>query len=161
MKSKLFKDVLIGFTAIYAAAGFISNASAATPIGTCGLVASMPHPELDWYAYMNSGGPAITKNMDLLAEINFTSKVINFSVTQFTYSGGLGGVMTKATVSGSATFVMTGPNLNTGNATPNAYQITFTAGGTPVTLNVLPVNAGNTYLIQGIADRVSGVCQMF
>lgn len=155
MKSKLIKDVLLGFTTICALAGFVPSASAAAPTGTCGLVAAMPHPEFNWYGY---AGAAVTKNMDLLAEINFTAQTINFSVTQFTWSGS---AFSKATVSGNAAFTIAGPGLTTGNTTPSSYQITFTAGGTPVTLNVLPVNSGNTYLIQGIADRISGVCQMF
>ncbi len=69
--------------------------------------------------------------------------------------------MSKATVSGNATFTIAGPGLTTGNTTPSSYQITFPALGQTVTLNVLPVNSGNTYLIQGIADRLSGVCQIF
>jgi hypothetical protein len=162
MKPKFIKDALLGFTAICALAGFISNASAATPTGTCGLVASIPHPELDWYAYINSTAPAATtKNMDLLAEINFTAKTINYSITQFTWSGT---AFTKSTVAGNASFTIAGPGVNTTNTTPASYQITFTpsVGSTnAVTLNVLPVNSGNTYLIQGVADRLSGVCQMF
>ena len=99
--------------------------------------------------------------MDLLAEINFTAQTVNYSITQFTWSGGSGGVFSKATISGNAAFTITGPGLTTGNTTPNSYQITFNALGQTVTLNVLPVNSGKTYLIQGVADRLSGVCQMF
>jgi hypothetical protein len=163
MKSKLIKGILL-FTTLCALAGFVPGASAAAPTGTCGLVASMPHPEFDWYAYAGSGGPTVTKNMDLLAEINFTAKTIYFSITQFTWATGSPGSFTKATVAGNATFTIAGPGVNTTTTTPNSYQITFTptVGSTnPVTLNVLPVNSGNTYLIQGVGDRLSGVCQMF
>ena len=159
MKSKLIKNALLGVTTICAVAGFVPNASAAAPSGTCGLIASIPHPEIDWFAYMAASGAAITKNMDLLAEINFSAGTIHYTVTQFTWSGTP--PLTKATISGNTTFTIAGPNLATGDATPNSYQITFNAGGNPVKLNVLPVNSGNTYLIQGVADRISGVCQAF
>ncbi len=161
MKSKSIKGILLGLTTICAVAGFVPNASAAAPTGTCGLVASMPHPEFDWWAYMNGGGATVTKNMDVLAEINFTAKTINYSITQFTWTSGAPGTFSKATVAGNAIFTMAGPGVNTTNTTPNSYQITFTAGGGTVVLNVLPVNSGNTYLIQGIGDRLSGVCQLF
>jgi hypothetical protein len=160
MKSKLIKEVLLGVTTICALAGFAEPALAAAPTGTCGLVASIPRPEFNWYAYMGANGAAVTKNMDLLAEINFTASTIHYSVTQFTWTGS-GGTFSKATVAGNATFTIAGPGVNTTNTTPNSYQITFTAGGSPMVLNVLPVNSGNTYLIQGIGDRISGVCQMF
>jgi hypothetical protein len=140
-------------------AGFVPSASAAAPTGTCGLIASIPHPEWDWAVYMTGGGAAITKNMDLLAEINFTAKTIYYSVTQFQWSGTP--PLVRATVAGNTTFSIAGPGVNTTNTTPNSYQITFSIGGSPVTLNVLPVNSGNTYLIQGVADRISGVCQAF
>jgi hypothetical protein len=162
MKSKLIKDVLLGVTTVCALAGFTPTASAAAPTGTCGLVASIPHPEFDWYAYGVSGGPTITKNMDLLAEINFTAKTIYYSVTQFTWTTGAPGSFSKATVAGNTTFTIAGPGVNTTNTTPNSYQISFTTGSSgTVTLNVLPVNSGNTFLIQGIGDRISGVCQAF
>ena len=81
-------------------------------------------------------------------------------MTQWVWSGTAAG---KATVSGSAAFTIAGPNLSTSNTTPSSFQITFTpiAGNGPVTLNVLPVNSGNTFLIQGINDKINGVCQMF
>jgi hypothetical protein len=106
-----------------------------------------------------SGSVAITKNMDLLAEINFTAGTIHYAVTQFVWNGTP--PLTKQTIAGNTTFTIAGPGVNTINTTPNSYQITFTAGGSPVTLNVLPVNSGNTFLIQGIGDRISGVCQAF
>lgn len=163
MKSTLIKNTLMGFAAICAAAGFVPSASAAAPSGTCGLIASMPHPEMDWADYMAVGGVAITKNMDLLAEIDFTHLTIHYAITQFTWSGT---AFSKGTIAGNAAFTIAGPGVNTTNTTPNAYQITFSpnaAGVNPATvvLNVLPVNSGNTYLIQGIGDRISGVCQAF
>jgi hypothetical protein len=124
MKSKLIKNALLGFTTICAVAGFVPNASAAAPTGTCGLIASIPHPEIDWFAYMAGNGVTITKNMDLLAEINFSTTTIYYSITQFTWTQGVG--FTKATVAGHAIFTITPPVANPTNSTPNSYQISFT-----------------------------------
>ncbi|HQT25837.1 MAG TPA: hypothetical protein PLK99_04470, partial [Burkholderiales bacterium] len=133
MKSAKLRGIGV-LMAAFAIAGVARNAAAAAPTGTCGLVASMPHPELDWYAYAKANGPTITKNMDLLAEINFSAGTIDFSVTQFTWTTG-GSAITKATIAGHTSFTMTGPGSSTGastpgtgNSTPNAYQISFVAG---------------------------------
>lgn len=44
----IMKNVLLSMMTIFSFAGFVSSALAAAPTGTCGLVASMPHPEFDW-----------------------------------------------------------------------------------------------------------------
>jgi hypothetical protein len=166
LKPNVIKSFLLGFATI-GALSCITNASAAAPTGVCGMVASLPHPEFNFLTY--SGTAPVVKNLDVLAEINFTTSTIYYSVTQWTFDGA--GNVGKQTIGGNAAFILTGPALTTGtgyasgNPTPNSYQIAFTlnaAGGAkPVILNVLPVNSGNTYLIQGIADRLSGVCQTF
>ena len=169
LKPNVIKSFLLGFATI-GALSCITNASAAAPTGVCGIVASLPHPE---FPFLNYSGVATVKNLDMLGEINFTTSTIYYSVTQWTFDGA--GNVGKQTIGGNAAFTLTGPALTTGttgttgyasgNPTPNSYQIAFTlntAGGLkPVILNVLPVNSGNTYLIQGIADRLSGVCQTF
>ena len=164
-KPNVIKSFLLGF-AIISALSCIPNASAAAPTGVCGMVASLPHPEFN---FLNYSGIATVKNLDVLAEINFTTSTIYYSATQWTFDGATS--VGKQTIGGTAAFTLTGPALTTGtgyasgNPTPNSYQIAFilnAAGGAkPVILNVLPVNSGNTYLIQGIADRLSGVCQTF
>jgi len=164
---KLIKQVVIGVIAV-SALSLMTNASAAAPTGICGLEASIPRPDLDYVALANTGA---IKNMDVLAEINFTTSTINFSLTQFVFTAI---PPVKQNVGGSATFTMKGPGLTNVTATgytvagqntplPDAYQITFDpfGSGHPTVLNVLPVNSGNTYLIQGIEDRISGVCQKF
>ena len=165
MNKKMIKQVALGFVAV-GAVSLMTTASAAAPAGTCGLVASMPHPEIDYATTANK-----VKNMDLLAEINFTTSTINFSMTQFVF-GTAGIAPVKQTIGGSSTFTIKGPHLTNSTATgygvatqdtplPDVYQITFDPFGlnNPVTLNVLPVNSTNTYLVQGIADKISGVCQ--
>lgn len=141
MQSKLIKNAFVGLTAICAVAGFVPSASAAAPTGTCGLIASIPHPETDWYGYMGgvSAAMPLTKNMDLLAEINFTTKIIYYSITQFQWTGTP--PLLKNTIAGSVPFILNPPVANPTNSTPNSYQIVFTAGGSAVTLNVLPVNS--------------------
>lgn len=164
---KLIKQVVIGVIAV-STLSLMTNASAAAPTGICGMEASIPRPDLDYALTANK-----TKNMDILAEINFTTNTINFSLTQFVFTTA-GTPPVKQNVGGSATFTMKGPGLTNVTATgytvagqdtplPDAYQITFDPFGlgNPTILNVLPVNSGNTYLIQGIADRISGVCQKF
>ena len=97
-----------------------------------------------------------TKDMDVLAVLNFTSNTITFNVTEAAITAS--GVTYSAT---AMTASFTAPTPGSGPV-PGSYTISFSpssASSTVVTLNILPVNGGNTFLIQGVGDPFHGVCQ--
>jgi hypothetical protein len=138
---------LSGVALLGALAGFVPNASALT--GTCGILGSIPHP-------FQTGVVGVSYNLDLLATINFSTNTINYNFTVITIT--LAG-QTFSSNNGSASFTTAAGPLT--GSTTITFPFTPPGGGAPITasLNVLPVNGGNTYLVQGNNVRMSGVCQ--
>jgi hypothetical protein len=119
-----------------------------------------------------------TEGGNALAEINFDTKKISFNVSEvslldsntntagrFGKDGGYNesnastsGLIKKweSRIIGPADFSITPVNgLN------NAYEMTVTVEGRQRSILIMPVNGGNTYLIQGKNFFASGVCQKF
>ena len=134
--------------------------------GSCGMVVAVPHTYVSGIMTGSANGSTgvvtgtvqlvptgSTKGVNLLAVINFTSSTISFNLTQVT----VGTPNSYATQAGSAQFVTAAGPL------PGSYTITFTPTGSPqVSLNLLPVNSGNTILVQGTTgsgSALTGVCQ--
>ncbi len=165
LKRTLFRALLGIFAVVGVFAGYIPVASAALS-GSCGMVVSIPHNHvlgtMSGNVNMGTGafnsnfqmeGPGSTQGVNLLAVINFTTSTINFNVTQVT----IGTPNSYATQSGSAIFTTAAGPLT------GSYMITFTPpGSTTLNLILLPVNSGNTMLVQGTsgnAGALVGVCQ--
>lgn len=138
--------------------------------GNCGMVVAVPHTYVfgSVTGTVNSTGnmngyaqlvpPGSTKGVNLLAVINFTSSTISYEVTQVTVGNASTGTSNSySTQNGSASFTTAAGPL------PGSYTITFTPTGSPqISLNLLPVNSGNTILVQGTtgtASALTGVCQ--
>ncbi|HQT82007.1 MAG: hypothetical protein B7Z60_07065 [Ferrovum sp. 37-45-19] len=118
------------------------NASAALS-GTCGMIATPP---------IAPGASSSTYNV--LALINFSTNTITYSSMDLSFSSG---VATPTQSYGTKAITVTSNSNITGS-----YTMSFTSGSGNHTLifNILPVNSGNTILIQGTSDPFSGVCQM-
>ena len=171
MKTKSFRPFLYGLAALGVFAGFIPAADAGLT-GTCGVLFATPHLFLNAYGSMTgsvTSTGAMTGNyisnavgpnqgpygVDVLAEINFSNSTVSYNVMQVSFNGS--GTKAYSAVSGSVPFTTTaGPGSLAGS-----YTITFTpTGGQQISLTILPVNSGNTILIQGTTDASRGVCQM-
>jgi len=87
----------------------------------------------------------------VMAVINFDNSTINYNVTQMNWLSTATGQFGEVTGTTSFT-TATGPITG-------SYTISFPVGSRTLTLNLLPVNSGNTILVQGGNDKIDGVCQ--
>lgn len=157
---------LIAFGALAGAAPAMAGAGLT---GSCGMVLAVPHNYAFGAIGYNSGNaapsfvylaqPGSTRGVNLLAVLNFTNNTISFVLTQVTI-----GNPTTNTPNSYSTQNQSGVPFTTATGLISGmYTITFTPQGAPaMSLNVLPVNSGNTYLIQGTsgtAGALTGVCQ--
>lgn len=145
----------------------VSSAMAALPTsGTCGFIATFPHPE-DAGRTLTGG---VLRASDILGSIDFANHTISYNITMLSYNGS---DVKYGAVTGSKTYT-----IGTALTEPSgAYPITFNvinqtisvssdSGSADVTanvnatLNLLPTNSGNTILIQGGGSKITGVCQM-
>ena len=171
MNYKNLRVLTASIAAIGVFAGFTPAAWAGLS-GSCGMLTAFPHPFIDSYLAYNgtvtsaaSGGYNMsgtittaatgTKDMDVLAVINFSTNTITFNVTEATISA------SGVTYSPAAATASFNPPAAGSGPVPGSYTISFTPPGSPnaVTLNILPVNGGNTFLVQGVGDPFHGVCQ--
>ncbi len=165
MKNKRIRILASGLAALGVFSGFMPSASAALS-GSCGMVVSVPHNyvlgtmsgnvSLTTGAFTSNfqfDGAGSVKGVNVLAVIDFNTSTISFNVTNVT----IGTPNTYGTSAGSATFTTAAGPL------PNSYTITFTPpSSSAMSLNLLPVNSGNTVLVQGTSGSGSalvGVCQ--
>ena len=171
MKTKSFRPFLYGLAALGVFAGFIPAADAGLT-GTCGVLFATPHLFLNAYGSMTgsvTSTGAMTGNyisnavgpnqgpygVDVLAEINFSNSTVSYNVMQVSFNASANESYSAS--SGSVPFTTTaGPA-----GLPGSSTITFTpTGSPPMSLIILPVNSGNTILVQGTTDSTRGVCQM-
>jgi hypothetical protein len=153
-----FVKKLFFFVAVLA---WLSTSYAALPItGRCGFTFLIPNPDFNWH---NPNLPiGTTKPTDVLGEIDFATQRITFNLTTATL------VAVNATAGNTWTFSQSVMSASFANPPPapvtgmtNAFAIAFTpAGSFTTTLNLLPTNSGNTFLIQGVNRKFAGVCQM-
>lgn len=127
--------------------------------GTCGFLATFHYPFV--YLYSN---PGPGWGMNVIAALNFDAKTISGNIV-IQNPAGPNSTETQSAISGPFT-VANGPF---GGSSTITTTITFAGGQFPPTqfvFNVLPVNGGNTLMMQGGpgpvggADAgVAGVCQ--
>ncbi len=168
MNYKNLRVLTASIAALGVFAGFTPAAWAGLS-GSCGMLTAFPHPFIDSYLAFtgtvsgtNSMSGTIntaatgTKDMDVLAVINFTTNTITFNVTEATITNTNPPISYTAA---EATDSFTTPPVT--GPIPGSYTISFTPTGSsnPVVFNILPVNGGNTFLIQGVGDPFHGVCQ--
>lgn len=127
----------------------VAYAYAAPPIGQCGMLLNGNFAGFDLAQSNQSGQIA---NMLLL--INFdtnTALISNATISNFGVAS-----TTAAQVNSSTTFTLISDYI------PGSYKLTFT--GTNAFMTLLPVNSGNTFLVQlpgngtGMAPK-TGICQ--
>jgi hypothetical protein len=140
---------LVAVFCLFAAAA--QDASATLPTtGKCGMYAAIPN---------NYGGyPAGTSDMsNLLALIDFAAQTISYKVNMVTNSNP-GGTFTFSLVSGTVPFT------TASNGIIDTIVFTPTGSPSPFSLNILTVNSGNSFLVQGTSgsgiERLGGVCQL-
>lgn len=166
LKRKPFRTLLGSLAVVGVFAGFTPVASAALS-GSCGMVVSLPHNYVlgSMSGTMNTSTGAYsgnfqlansgsTKGVNVLAVIDFSASTIDFNITE----------VTIGTPNSYGTTVETDPFTTAAGPLPNSYTITFTPSSSSVAinLNLLPVNSGNTILVQGTqhgASALVGVCQ--
>lgn len=155
-KGCLFASLFIGLTA---------NSHAALPTsGTCAFTVLFPNSEFNWNNQNNAIGT--TKLVDALGELNFSTQTVTLNVNTATLnavSAVSGNTWVFSQSVSSASFANPAPTPLTG--LPDASTLTFSfvpPSGIrqTVILNLLPANANNTFLIQGVNMKLGGVCQM-
>ena len=131
--------------------------------GTCGMLSTnvaTGNPDVstgtlyNLMATLNFNNNTVTYNEATLTSP--TSAILNSGTGVISFPGNSNAV-TNATYSTSFT-------LTSNSSLSGSYSMTFTAqvpnqGPTSVTFLLLPVNSGNTILIQGQGVGFSGVCQ--
>jgi len=149
MKKNLIRSVLVAGTILGTSVAFVPAASAALS-GTCGLLSGMPHT-------FDSLSPSNSYDLDVLATLNFTTNQITYSMTTLTTDSSGNPTTTATTINGPLSFTQ-----GTVTGLSGATSITFTPTGstTPIVLYLLPVNGGNTLLVQAKDDAFHGVCEM-
>lgn len=165
LKRKRFRTLLGSLAVLGVYGGFIPAASAALS-GSCGMVVSLPHNYVlgamsgtmntSTGAYSGNfqlASPGSTKGVNVLAVLDFAASTITYNVVNVT----IGSPNSYGAQTGSVPFTTVAGPL------PNSYTISFTpTGSNAISLNLLPVNSGNTILVQGTsgtASALTGVCQ--
>ena len=168
MNYKNLRVLTASIAALGVFAGFTPAAWAGLS-GSCGMLTAFPHPFINSYLAYNGTATTTsstsynmsgtittaatgTKDMDVLAVIDFSTSTITFNVTEATITAS-GVTYSAAPVTASFAAPVAGP-------VPGSYTISFAPNATStVTLNILPVNGSNTFLIQGVGYPFHGVCQ--
>ena len=165
MNYKNLRVLTASIAALGVFAGFTPAAWAGLS-GSCGMLMTVPHPFMNANVTVSgsvsSGGTmngtasinsTTNQGVNVMAVIDFTNDSISYNVNQASYSPSSGSSYTSQ--AGGTTFsAAAGP-------IPGSYTISFTPTGmsTAVSFNILPVNGGNTFLVQGVGDATQGVCQ--
>ena len=132
--------------------------------GSCGAMMSLKQlNEMYWHLISSKSIPVSSESIsvDAMVLIDFDKNKIYINLTDATITlnqlapigNGLGTVTTYATRSvPSIDFsISTGP-------IPNSYLLIDSSNTIP-NLVLMPVNSGNTFLIQAIDNKATGVCQ--
>lgn len=142
---------------------FTSNAFALATMpntGTCGFVGSLQYP----FAYVFGLTPGTGFGMNVIATLNFDTKVITGNMVTMNPAGNL---TTQQQTGFSGTFTVTTGTLTGSSAITASVSFTGSAATTNFfTWTVLPVNGGNTLLMQlapapagQASGAMAGVCQ--
>jgi hypothetical protein len=153
MRLALKITLMLSVSTLLIYASFVSlKNSVAAPItlsGTCGGV----------FGLRTAADGAIGANdyvgINAGAYINFTNQTISFAITDQTLSGGV-------TTFSQGNIVNKSFTLSADPELADAYQMTIPAGAdldNPIVVRLIPVNSGNTILIQGKSLGATGMCQ--
>ena len=168
MKANRLRVLAGGLIAFGALAGATPAMAGLT--GTCGMVLSVPHNYTFGSLVQSSGStypnfvylasPGDTRGVNLLAVIDFTHSTLSYALTQVTAGDAATNTRNAYSTQSQSGVAFT----SAAGPITGSYTITFTPPGAAaaMSLNVLPVNSGNTYLIQGTSGRtgaLTGVCQ--
>ncbi|WP_312284016.1 hypothetical protein [Candidatus Igneacidithiobacillus taiwanensis] len=163
-KGSFFRHVLGGLAAIGILTAFVPAATAGLPTsGTCGMLTTSHHLFLNATGTISNGSyksNAIGPNsvgLSLLAEINFSNKTIYVNGVEAYNNSTTGGPTSYVPgASGQGTFTV----VNNATKLPDVTQIQVNLPEGTRTFNLLPVNSGNTILVQEQDGNFVGVCQM-
>lgn len=151
MKNKLYRVVIPGLSLIGGIFLCAATASAALPsTGKCGMLSGMPHT-LETAAPSPTG----TYDVDVMAVIDFGAKTITARMSEVDFPNSSSGANYSMRNISSTPFTVSRGLL------PGETNVSFTPPGSSlVVLHMLPVNGGNTILIQADNDPFHGVCEM-
>jgi hypothetical protein len=148
--SKKIYQLLFGLAM---SAALSTQALAALPTtGTCGFVGNFSYP----FTYLYGNNPGNGWGLNWLGTINFSTSTITINVVFIDPVPPL--PPRQSQQSYTATFTTSSGPIT------GASTITFSVNGGSLALNLMPVNSGNTILVQGgpvFSDGgFTGVCQM-
>jgi len=131
----------------------VSETKAATSLsGSCGMVSNLQNT----FAIF---GPNLSpRTVDVMAVIDFDSKKIWMNLTKATVDANYSTTSPSNVTYTSESFdpidftIVTGP-------VPGSYNLTFASENISPPFILLPVNSGNTILVQGKNFKMTGVCQ--
>jgi hypothetical protein len=149
---------LLGTVAILGTlAGFSQTASATASLptsGVCGFLMSFNYP----FVYLYGANPGANWGMNFIGTIDFGAKQISGNVIS---QNPAGSATTETQQTFNAAFTTAAGPIS------GSYTMTFGSGSNTQTINLIPVNNGNTILLQyfnpnaGSQDAgAQGVCQM-
>lgn len=153
MRLTLKITLMLSVSAFLIYASFVSlKNSVAAPItlsGTCGGVFSLRTV---------ADGPAVNGDyvgVNAGAYINFTNKTISFALTDQTVAQN-GSTFSQGVITNKSFTLIADPDL------ADSYQMTIPQGAdldNDIVVRLIPVNSGNTILIQGKSLGATGMCQ--
>ena len=158
----LLKNVIVGLFALISIISGAAHATAALPTtGTCGFVGGFNYP----FVYMYGGNPGAGWGVNFFGTLNFSNNTYSINILMLNpgVQGSTQPTENQTVVSGTFT-VNAGP-------VPGSYAVSMpnfaSSTGAPYVFNLLPVNNGNTILMQfwnpnsgGQDGGQVGVCQM-
>jgi hypothetical protein len=137
----------------------VGNANT-TLSGKCGAMISLkPLNEVYWHMVSSSpmsDGGSESISVDAMVYIDFDSRKIFLSVTNGTITRNIGALGTVTSYN-TQTLPSVDISISSGSL-PNSYLISDPSKTIP-DLILLPVNSGNTFLIQAQNSKATGVCQ--
>lgn len=118
--------------------------------GSCGVVFNLTNPAQALREYsMNS---VDDESLNALGHLNFDAMRASFTITSMVVSGSNTNLVERPVVNAEI-------RVADSTAIPGAKIITVLNGAQNIIFNLLPVNSGGTYLIQGVTFGATGVCQ--
>jgi len=142
VKRFLIKSIIVTLTI------FITNSLAASAFlkGKCGGVLQM-HRKL--FTSKEYDG----KNVDSMVHLDFDSNTFSMQTNQITLPNNYPDGEPKYVFSG----LKSAPMIVSAGLLPNSFRVDVPYGG--IVMYLMSVNSGNSFLIQGHNDHISGVCQ--
>jgi len=140
----MFKFRFFISTVLFACSSFVS---AAPLSGSCAMIATPPAPPLQ------PGQAASNVRYNIAAIFNFDTGTVSQNTISLSYTNANPPVVTTASTPNTKTDLTQQADSNL----TGAYDIGFSGGN--VQLMMIPVNGGNTLLVQGLSQPFSGVCQ--